>query len=70
MEYKVITNRINDVKGQIHTNLLNPTAKTQTDNGVTFTNNGDIQVWSVNLTEDTPMSTGEQAMLTLLLEKD
>ena len=33
-------------------------------------NAGDIQVWSVNLTEDTPMSTGEQAMLTLLLEKD
>ena len=33
-------------------------------------NAGDIQVWSVNLMEDTPMSTGEQAMLTLLLEKD
>ena len=41
VQNKVITNRINDVKGQIHTNLLNPTAKTQTDNGVTFTNNGD-----------------------------
>ena len=35
-----------------------------------FANAGDIQVWSVNLTEDTPISTGEQAMLTLLLEKD
>lgn len=32
---------INDVRGQICTNLLNPTAKTQTINGVTFTNNGD-----------------------------
>lgn len=30
-----------DVRGQIHTNLLNPTAQTQTMNGVTFTNNGD-----------------------------
>lgn len=29
-----------------------------------------IQVWSVNLSENTPMSTGDQAMLTLLLEKD
>ena len=28
------------------------------------------QVWSVNLSEDTPISTGQQAMLTLLLEKD
>ena len=33
-------------------------------------NAGDIQVWSVNLTDDTPISTGDQAMLTLLLEKD
>ena len=32
---------VDDVKGQIHTNLLNPTAQTQTINGVTFTNNGD-----------------------------
>ena len=32
---------VDDVRGQIHTNLLNPTAQTQTKNGVTFTNNGD-----------------------------
>ena len=32
---------IDDVRGQIHTNLLNPTTPTQTTNGVTFTNNGD-----------------------------
>lgn len=41
VQNKVITNSIDDVKGQIHTNLLNPTAQTQTINGVTFTNNGD-----------------------------
>lgn len=35
-----------------------------------FANDGDIQVWSVNLTDDTPMSTGDYAILTLLLEKD
>jgi phage pi2 protein 07 len=32
---------VDDVRGQIHTNLLNPTAQTQRINGVTFTNNGD-----------------------------
>lgn len=32
---------VDDVRGQIRTNLLNPTAPTQTINGVTFTNNGD-----------------------------
>lgn len=36
-----LTNSVGDVKRQIHTNLLNPTAPTQTINGVTFTNNGD-----------------------------
>jgi hypothetical protein len=36
-----INTSIGDIKGQIHTNLLNPAAKTQTINGVTFTNNGD-----------------------------
>lgn len=35
-----------------------------------FVNTGFIQAWSVNLEDDTPMSTGEQATLTLLLEKD
>ena len=35
-----------------------------------FLNAGDVQVWSVNLSEDTPMSTGDMAKLTLLLEKD
>ena len=35
-----------------------------------FANDRDIQVWSVNLSEDTPMSTGDYAILTLLLEKD
>lgn len=29
-----------------------------------------LQCWRVNLEDDTPMSTGEQAILTLLLEKD
>lgn len=32
---------VDDVQRQICTNLLNPTAPTQTINGVTFTNNGD-----------------------------
>ena len=32
---------VDDVRGQICANLLNPTAPTQTINGVTFTNNGD-----------------------------
>ena len=32
---------VDDVRGQICTNLLNPTAQTQTAHGVTFTNNGD-----------------------------
>ena len=41
VQNKVITNSVNDVRGQIRTNLLNPTSKTQTINGVTFTNNGD-----------------------------
>ena len=41
VQNKVITNSINDVRGQIHTNLLNPTAPTQTIRGVTLTNNGD-----------------------------
>lgn len=41
VQNKVITNSIDDVRGQICTNLLNPTAQTQTVNGVTFTNNGD-----------------------------
>lgn len=41
VQNKVITNNMDDVRGQIHTNLLNPTAPTQTINGVTFTNNGD-----------------------------
>lgn len=36
-----INTSIGDIKGQIHTNLLNPTVPTQTINGVTFTNNGD-----------------------------
>lgn len=36
-----INTSIGDIKGQIHANLLNPTAPTQTVNGVTFTNNGD-----------------------------
>lgn len=35
-----------------------------------FINTGYIQVWSVDLSDDTPMSTGQQSMLTLLLEKD
>ena len=41
VQNKVITNSIDDVRGQIRTNLLNPPAQTQTINGVTFTNNGD-----------------------------
>lgn len=32
---------IDDINDSIRTNLLNPTAQTQTINGVTFTNNGD-----------------------------
>lgn len=36
-----MNHQLDDVRGQIHTNLLNPTAPTQTTNGVTFTNNGD-----------------------------
>ena len=35
-----------------------------------FLNAGDVQVWSVNLEEYTPMSTGKLARLTLLLEKN
>jgi len=41
VQNKAITNSVNDVKGQIHTNLLNSTAPTRTINGVTFTNNRD-----------------------------
>lgn len=41
VQNKVITNSVDDVRGQICTNLLNPTAPTRTINGVTFTNNGD-----------------------------
>jgi hypothetical protein len=41
VQNKVVTNSIDDVRGQIHTNLLNPTAQTETRNGVTLTNNGD-----------------------------
>lgn len=33
--------QLDGIRGQIHTNLLNPTAQTKTINGVTFTNNGD-----------------------------
>lgn len=57
VQNKVITNSINDIGGQICTNLLNPTAKTQTINGVTFTNNGD-GTYSVNGT-----CTGDYALL-------
>lgn len=32
---------VDDVRGQIHTNLLNPTLETTTINGITCTNNGD-----------------------------
>lgn len=35
-----------------------------------FLNAGDVQVWSVNLGEYAPMSTGEWHTLTLLLEKN
>ena len=41
VQNKAIANSINDVQRQIRTNLLNPTAQTQTINGVTLTNNGD-----------------------------
>lgn len=34
-------NEVDDVRGQIHTNLLNPNEPTKTVNGVTCTNNGD-----------------------------
>ena len=36
-----VNGRLTQVQSQICTNLLNPTAQTQTINGVTFTNNGD-----------------------------
>ena len=36
-----VQNEIDDINDSIRTNLLNPTAQTQTKNGVTFTNNGD-----------------------------
>ena len=35
-----------------------------------YTDSDRIQVWKINLEDDTPMSTGQQAMVTLLLEKD
>ena len=38
---KGLSDETRSIQGQIHTNLLNPTAPTQTINGVTFTNNGD-----------------------------
>jgi hypothetical protein len=41
VQNKVVTNSIDDVRGQIHTNLLNPTLQKQTVNGVTCANNGD-----------------------------
>ena len=39
---------VDDVRGQIHTNLLNPTAPTQTINGVTFTRNNGDGTYTVN----------------------
>jgi hypothetical protein len=41
VQNKVITNEVDDVRGQIHTNLLNPILQTTTINGVTYTANGD-----------------------------
>lgn len=38
---RVVNSNISALSSQICTNLLNPTAQTQTINGVTFTNNGD-----------------------------
>jgi hypothetical protein len=44
VQNKVITNEVDDVRGQIHTNLLNPNylkGPSWTVNGVTWTDNGD-----------------------------
>lgn len=50
---KAIYNEFNDVRGQIRTNLLNPTAQTRTINGVTFTNNGDNTITVNGTSTDT-----------------
>lgn len=61
-----------DVRGQIHTNLLNPTLETTTINGVTCTNNGDgtftLTGTATNdtvfqITNDTPLEVGKQYRL-------